>query len=134
MNVPNETADSASPKPVDAELTFHVHLFAVVRVTIPGINSTSMHAAVPAAIDAFCASESPKRFEGESTGFADEFSHFLVDVEGDPEFEQSRFLTSGQEPLLELLERLVAWDESGRPEPPLAAILAEVRSILKWSV
>jgi hypothetical protein len=50
----------------------------------------------------------PKEFDGETAEFADEPSHFLVDVVGDSEFEQSRSPTSRQKPLRAPLGRLVA--------------------------
>jgi hypothetical protein len=113
---------------------FDVHLFAVVRIKFSHVSAVCVHDAVRAAIERFDSSDFLKLFDGESTEFADEFSHFLVDLVGDAEFEQSRFVTSRQEPLVALLEKLVGWDASDRLQTELSVLLAEARRALEWSV
>lgn len=135
MNDVSDRSDHVpSPKTAETSSQFNVHLFAVVRIKFSDVSAISPHEAVRTAIDQFGSSEFPKSFDGESTEFADEFSHFLVDHVGDAAFEQSCFLTSRQEPLVALLEQLVAWDASGRPETELSVLLAEARRVLDWSV
>lgn len=113
---------------------FHVHLFAIVRREVRNVAAPSLRDAVEAALAQLSPHEFSERFDSDTTEFAEEFSHFLVDVDGDDDFTQSRFLTSAQEPLLELLRRLVAWHDNERPDDGLAALIVETRSILDGAV
>ena len=125
-----------SPTAVDAPAPrlFHVHLFAVVRREVRKVPALSLRNAVEAAFSQLPHREFSERFDSDTTEFADEFSHYLVDVDGDDEFTQSRFLTSAQEPLLEFLRRLVAWHDDGRPEAELEALLGAARAVLAGAV
>lgn len=66
--------------------------------------------------------------EGE---FAEEYSHFLVDVVGDTEFEHSQFFYSAADPGLSPLRRLVAWADGPRDNAVLEQIVAEARETLR---
>ncbi len=73
--------------------------------------------------------------DAETVGeFADEISHYLVDVSGDPEFTASRWFHSAHHPWVPLFQRLITWDEQGRAADELAALLANVRQILAETV
>jgi hypothetical protein len=122
------TVDAPAPR------LFHVHLFAVVRREVRNVAAPSLRDAVEAAFAQLSPQEFSERFDSDATEFADEFSHYLIDVDGDDEFTQSRFLTSVQEPLLELLRRLIVWHDGGRPEGELDAILVEARVALTGAV
>jgi hypothetical protein len=94
----------------------------------------SLKEAIPAALERLASRELSDRRDTDTTEFADEFSHFLVDVEGDVDFEKSRFLTSAREALLDVLQRLVLWLGSDRSDALLASLIAECRSILETTV
>lgn len=113
---------------------FHVQLFAVVRREVRNVAAPSLRDAVEAAFSRLPVNEFSDRFDSDTTDFADEFSHYLVDVAGDAEFTQSRFLTSLQEPLLQILRALVSWHIDGRPEEALGALIVEARSVLDSAV
>jgi hypothetical protein len=109
---------------------FDVHLYPVVRVKVAGITADSPQAAIQQALsqtDLYAACEAG----GE---FAEEVSHYLVDVVGDAEYEQSRWFHSTDVPLIDNLQRLVAWYDGGRDEAELARIIANARDVLTHSV
>lgn len=128
------TETSSTTVDVPGPRLFHVHLFAIVRREVRNVVAPSLREAVEAAFAQLSPHELSERFDSDTTEFADEFSHSLVDVAGDDEFTESRFLTSAQEPLLEFLRRLVAWHDGGPPETQLGALLGEARSILAGAV
>lgn len=110
--------------------TYTVHLFPVVRIQVPGIEAADHREAVEQAV-AQTAPGLYGRFERASAEYAEEISHYLVDVAGDEEFRQSQWFYSADEPLLAILRRLVAWDKNGRADPgALTQIIAESRSSL----
>src|SRR5687767_8449376 len=79
-----------------AETTqFDVHLFAVVRVKIPHVAAASHRDAIAWAVEH--SGDLYERFAGADSEFAEEFSHFLVDVVGDNAFEQSQWFYCEQE-------------------------------------
>lgn len=79
--------------------TYNVHVYAIVRVKVVGIEADDMRAAVNMAIDGtnfYSLLNSDIEQEAlagtvEHVEFAEEFSHFLVDVEGDEDFEESEW-------------------------------------------
>lgn len=115
---------------------YDVHLFAVVRRKLRRIAAASPAAAVVAARDDAAVGYFLQRFDdAEGLGdFADEFTHYLVDVVGDAEFEQSCWFHAEETPLLQILRTLVRWDETGRDADVLRELLEEVRHILSRSL
>ena len=70
---------------------YDVHLFPLVRVKVRGVEADSQIAAIGKA-EAMV--NLPRLFDrtGEvDTEYAEEISHFLVDEEGDPDFERSEW-------------------------------------------
>lgn len=134
MRMPAPSGTSPTAADVPATSRFHVHLFAIVRWEVRNVAAPSLRDAVEAALAQLSPHEFFERFDSDRTEFADEFSHYLVDVDGDDEFMQSRFLTSAQEPLLDFLRRLVVWHDGGRPEAELEALLFGARSVLAGAV
>ena len=88
---------------------FDVHVFTVVRLKVAGVAAESPEAAIKAALAHPVHRDLDRALEPLGAEWAEEHSHFLVDVVGDEEFEQSRWFHSRDEPLLELLERLTTW-------------------------
>ena len=110
---------------------FDVHLFPVLQIKVPGVEATSHIAAVEQAVaqtDLYAECESTK-FE-----YAEEFSHFLVDVTSDQECENSRWFYSQDNPLLANLRRLVKWYDQGMLPDELDAIIKSARDALSVSV
>jgi len=106
---------------------FDVHLYPVGMVTVRGIEADSQLAAGCLACsqmrDALL-----DRFRRIQVEFDGEFSGFLVDVEGDHEFAQSRFFHNGDDPLIDLFRRFVRCHDSSQPDSSqLPALLAEAR-------
>ena len=110
---------------------YDVHLFAVVRFKVGGVQAESHHEAVRSALAqtdlyAVCAN---------GTGeYAEELAHYAVDVVGDKEFEHSRWYNSQESPLMANLARLVTWYDRGRPEEELDQILCDARDSLANSI
>jgi hypothetical protein len=114
--------------------TFDVHLFPVIRVRISGVEGPSHREAVEEALrhlgPTFYA-----RFKEPDSEFAEEFSHFLVDVAGDDDFRNSQWFYSSQEPLLALLRRLLEWDQRGRTDGQLLTkLLANARDAVDCAI
>ena len=110
---------------------FDVHLYAVVRVKVSGVEAASHEAAVEQAIndtDVYAC------IPGPDTEFADEYSHFLVDVVGDEDNDESKWFYSLDQPSTSNLKRLVAWFDAGRDETELAQIIADAREIVTVSI
>ncbi len=110
---------------------FDVHLFPVVRIKVSGVEATSHVEAVEQAV-----AQIDLHAECESTNFeyAEELSHFLVDVTGDQEFENSQWFYSQDNPLLANLARLLRWYEQGRSPDELDVIIKTARDALSVSV
>ena len=110
---------------------FDVHLFPVVRIKVPGIEATSHIAAIEQAI-----AQIDLYVECESTNFeyAEELSHFLVDVTGDQEYENSQWFYSQDNPLLANLRRLVNWYDQGQSQHELDSIIKSARDAISASV
>jgi hypothetical protein len=110
---------------------YDVHLFAVVRFKVAGVQAESHQEAVKSALSqtdlyALCSN---------GTGdYAEELAHYAVDVVGDEEFIQSRWYYSQQSPLMANLVRLVTWYDRGRPEAELDQILCDARDTLANSI
>jgi hypothetical protein len=114
--------------PTDSEpLRYDVHLFAIVRLKVADVAATNPRAAIEAALAEPAVVQRLERLDAPDREFDQDFSHFLVDVVGDPEYERSAWFHSPTEPLLDLLRTLIAWDESGRPSDPLVALLSDAR-------
>lgn len=115
---------------------FDVHLYAVVRRKVPNIPADSLQAAITAAQSHPSTARWLQRLDDPVGGgeFAEEFSHYLVDIVGDAEFEQSCWFHAAETPLLQILRRLVCWDETGRTPEGMRALLHNVRQILSQTV
>ena len=75
-----------------------------------------------------------ERFANESAEYADECSHYLVDVVGDAEHDNSQSFQAGEDPLLEPLRWLVAWSSAGRDSDGLPPLLDRVNQILENTI
>jgi hypothetical protein len=75
------------PEAEAAKERFIVHCFAVVRVTLPAIAAGSHKQAAEQAIDRLDWNR-----DRSSAVFTDEFTEFLVDVEGDTEHARTKYL------------------------------------------
>ena len=75
--------------------TYHVHAFALVRVRIPNIQAKNQKQAIRKATDQLdwyrLFEIAPKDPTASDIEFGEEFSHFLVDEDGDTEFKQSKW-------------------------------------------
>ena len=117
----------------DSQSLYDVHLFPVVRIKVSGIAATSHREAIEKA----CVATVPElyqRFETKDGDFAEEISHFLVDVVGDEQFECSRSYYSQAEPLITNLARLITWHDKGADSDELERIIADARDVLETSV
>lgn len=110
---------------------YDVHLFAVVRRKISGVNATSHREAIESAL---AETDLYACFAGPETEYAEELSHFLVDVVGDDEYTQSRWYYSQDVPLMSNLARLVSWYERGRSSEEMEQIIRDACDILANSV
>ena len=110
---------------------FDVHLFPVVRLKVSGVHATSPQAAIEKALEQMDLHAYLANIGGE---YAEELSHFLVDMVGDEQFSQSRWFYSQQTPLLDNLSRLVSWYDRGRPEAELQQIVRDARDVLTNSI
>lgn len=115
---------------------YNVHLYAVVRRKLTDISAESPQAAVHAAQEQPTIARWLRQLEDpQSIGeFAEEFNHYLVDVAGDEDFEQSCLFHAAETPLLQPLRDLVRWDDSGRDPDELRKLLKEARHILSQSL
>lgn len=110
---------------------FNVHLFPVVRLRVSVVEAASHIEAVEQTV-----AQTDLYVECESTNFewGEELSHFLVDVAADPEFENSQWFFSQDNPLLANLARLVKWYDQGRSPNELEAIIKSARDALSAAV
>jgi hypothetical protein len=113
---------------------YHVHLFPVVRIKISNVEAASHREAIEKALERF-EPDCLTRLEDAQGEFAEEISHYLVDVAGDEEFRQSQWFYSAEEPLLANLRRLTAWSDGGKADQEeLAKIISDARLALENSV
>ena len=113
---------------------FDVHLFPVIRWKCSGISASSPEEAIQLAQVHLPLDRLEMQLRDLDAEYAEEISHYLVDIVGDADFERSRFYHSSQELCLVPLRLLLAWSEGGRNEAVLVALLAEVREMLARSV
>jgi hypothetical protein len=86
-------------------MKYDVHIFAVVRVKIAGVDAESQTEAIVNAedsVDLYRLFENPGAFGVEATDFADEITHYLVDEVGDSTYERSRFYEADGKTVLDL--------------------------------
>jgi hypothetical protein len=113
---------------------FDVHLFPVVRLKASGVMAASHEQAIEKALEQVVP-ELPARLANSGIEYAEEVSHFLVDVAGDAEYRQSHWYYSREEPLLSYLSRLVAWYDADRADDDaLEKLVAEAREALRSAV
>lgn len=110
---------------------YDVHLFPVVRIKVSGVAAASQREAIDAAL---AQTDLYAHFNRSECEFAEELSHFLVDVGGDNQYEQSRWFFCRETPLIANLARLVAWYDRGRPEDELPSIVGDARDVLNNSL
>lgn len=110
---------------------YDVHLFAVARRKVSGVNATSHRKAIKSAL---AETDLYACFNGAETEYAEELCHFLVDVVGDDEYAQSQWYYSQDAPLMSNLARLVSWYERGRSGEELEQIILDARDVLANSV
>jgi len=67
---------------------YNVHIFAVVRVSVPGIEADSQEDACRKAVEDTDLYEAVKWAD---TEYAEDITEYLVDVEGDTEYQHSRW-------------------------------------------
>lgn len=110
---------------------YDVHLFAVVRRKVSDVNATSHREAIESAL---AKTDLYTCFGGPETEYAEELSHFLVDVVGDDEYAHSQWYYSQDVPLMSNLARLVSWYDRGRAGEELEQIIRDARDVLANSV
>lgn len=115
---------------------FDVHLFAIVRWKLPAVPAVCPETAIQAAREHPATARWLRLLEDpQGIGeFADEFSHYLVDVTGDEEFEQSRWFHAAESPLVVFARRWVEWADNGRAVDELPQLHEEARQILSQSI
>ena len=122
-------------RPVKRPRKFHVHVYPIVRIRVSDIVASSYRDAIEKAIDRLPPDVLYRRFETGDSEYAEEFSHFLVDVAGDKEFLRSQWYQSSQESLIPLLQKLVDWHRQPHlHSPQLDSIVAEARKALRTTV
>jgi hypothetical protein len=119
-----------APRSADVP-AYDVHLFPVVRIKVSGIEAASHREAIERALERV-GSNLPAQLARAGAEYAEEISHYLVDVAGDEEYRQSQWFYSAEEPLLTILRRLVIWRDGGQAnQEMLAKILADARQALE---
>ena len=111
-----------------------MHLFVIVRVKVPGVEASTHEEAVEKARQQ-AGQDFYERFATPDSEYAEEISHYLVDVTGDPEYNQSRWFYSEQNPLAANLRRLLAWyDRDRADDDELDQIIAAAREAIRLAV
>lgn len=114
---------------------FKVHVYPVVRITFKSVIARSRRDAINKALHRLPPEMLYARFGNDDSGYAEEFSHFLVEFAGDKDFRRSRWYHSCQEPLIPLLQRLVDWHaKPHRRVQQLDSIVAEARRALRTTI
>jgi hypothetical protein len=111
---------------------FDVHLFPIVRIKVVDISAPTPQRAIEVALQRAPLEQLEAALKPLEAEFAEEYSHFLVDVVGDTEFEHSQFFYSSADPGLSPLRRLVAWADGRRDIAVLKQIVAEARETLRF--
>lgn len=119
------------PEPSPQQQRFNVHLFPVVRLAVHGVEAASHQEAVDRALEQ---TDLFARFASADGEYAEEISHFLVDVVGDNDYAQSWWFYSRQSPLMSNFARLVAWYENSGSVEELNSIIADARATLAASI
>lgn len=114
--------------------TFDVRLFPVVQIKIPEVSAASPVEAITSARLLVENCEFLRRLEQAGFEFADEYSHFLVDVVGDEDFSRSQFFYSSDDPSVTPLRQIVEWADSGRDPFVLEGILTSIRELMAITV
>ena len=118
----------------NANTMYDVHLFPVVRLKVPNVEAPSHREAITWA-RCQIAENLTQRCPDDAGEYAEEFSHYLVDVVGDEERRQSQSFYSQDEPLVANLRRLVNWYDARRDNAgELAEIINDARDVLKFAV
>jgi hypothetical protein len=105
-----------------------------VLIKLSGIPAASHEQAVLRALEQI-GPELSMRFKRADADYAEEMSHYLVDVADDEIHRESRWFYSADQPLLALLQRLLVWDERGRCEDEmLARLIADARSSIACAI
>ena len=110
---------------------FDVHVFTVVRILIAAIPAATPEAAIQQALESPALTALDCALISVDAEWAEEHSHFLVDVVGDEAHDESRWFHSHDEPLLDLVRELVQWSESGRDPVALELLLSKAQAALK---
>ena len=114
---------------------FNVHVYPVIRITFKSVIAKSRRDAIHKAMDRLPPETLSARFDNDDSGYAEEFSHFLVGFAGDKDFRRYRWYHSSQESLIPLLQRLVDWHGTPRRRvQQLDAIVAEARQALRTTI
>ena len=118
----------------NANTMYDVHLFPVVRLKVPNVEAPSHREAITWA-RCQIAEDLTQRIPDDDGEYAEEFSHYLVEVVGDEERLQSQSFYSQDEPLVANLRRLVNWYDARRDNAgELAEIISDARDVLKFTV
>lgn len=110
---------------------FNVHIFAVVRVMVPGVDAVSQREAISKTL---ASTDLHAQFIDTDCEYAEELAYFAVDVVGDDEFSQTRWYDNRETPHLTYLARLIQWYDNGRPEDELQQVIRDAREVLANSV
>ena len=118
----------------NANAMYDVHLFPVVRLKVSSVEAPSHREAITRAVRQI-ADDLTQRFPDDDGEYAEEFSHYLVELVGDEERRQSQSFYSQDEPLVANLRRLVNWYDARRDNAgELAEIINDAREVLKFAV
>ena len=118
----------------NANAIYDVHLFPVVRLKVPNVEAPSHREAIARA-RCQIAEDLTQRFPDDDGEYAEEFSHYLVEVVGDEKRLQTQAFYSQDEPLVANLRRLVNWYDARRDNAgELAEIINDARDVLKFAV
>jgi len=115
----------------DQRQRFNVHLYPVVRLAVSGVEAVSHQEAISKSLER---TDLFARFASADGEYAEEISHFLVDVVGDEQYTQSLWYYGQQAPLMSNVARLVAWYDDGRSDDELDRIIGDAREILTSSI
>lgn len=107
--------------------TYHVHLFPVVRYKVSDVLASSPQRAIEQAL---AATDLYACCSGPGGEYAEELAYGEVDVVGDDQFAKSRWFTSREGARHDVLQRLLAWNDQGRPEQALRELLREAGELL----
>jgi len=108
---------------------YDVHLFGLIRVTVPSVEAASCREAIERASWQLIADDFFEHWADEDLHLSDEWSHAIVQRSG--QGEAGRTLYAANDPLLAPLRRLVAWyDAELGTDAEMEQIVVQARQLL----